>query len=242
MKPGLGRAVTAWLPAPVAGWLRRTRNALMLAYQRRRYRFTYSRDFYEEGYHQKLAEHTGGTLEYWEAQGYRDRLMRVCNELDRYLTFGPHTRYLEIACMYGKTAFWLAQRYPQLDVWAFDFSDRFVQATRAVNPIGDRLTVWRGDVTDIRLDDQRFPAFFDFATCLDVTEHLPDDVYQQMLSELARVIRPGGHLLLMQGNTIAVEHIHVVPEDELVRDTQHAGFELVQELPERHYLFRRPQP
>jgi SAM-dependent methyltransferase len=241
MKPAIGRAVAAWLPSPLLGWLRRARNALLLAYERRRYRFTYSREFYEEGYHQKLGEQTASSLEYWEAHGYRDRLMRVCDALDRHLTFGRHTRYLEIACMYGKTAFWLAERYPQLDVWAFDFSERFVQATLAVNPIGDRLTVWRGDVTDIRLDAQRFPAFFDFATCLDVTEHLPDAVYKQMLAELARVIRPAGHLLLMQGNTIAVEHIHVLPEDELVRDVERAGFDLVEALPERHYLFRRAQ-
>ena len=73
------------------------------------------------------------------------------------------------------------------------------------------------------------------------SEHLPDDVYKRMLAELARVIRPAGHLLLMQGNTLAVEHIHVLPEGELVRDVKRAGFELMQELPDRHYLFRRAQ-
>jgi len=62
MKPAIGRAVASWLPSPVLGWLRRARNALFLAYERRRYRFTYSREFYEEGYHEKLAEHTGSTL------------------------------------------------------------------------------------------------------------------------------------------------------------------------------------
>jgi SAM-dependent methyltransferase len=234
------QAIAARLPAPILAALRRVRNVLVVGWQRRRYRFSYSREFYEEGYHRKLAEKAGTTLDYWEAHGYRDRLMRVCHALDDQVTFTPHTRYLEVACMYGKTAFWMAERYPQLDVWTFDFSERFVEATRAVNPIGNRLTVWRGDATDIHLGTERFEAFFDLATCIDVTEHLPDEVYRCMLAELARVIRPGGHLLLMQGNTISVEHIHVLSEEALVRDVEAAGFTLVETLPERHHLFLRP--
>jgi SAM-dependent methyltransferase len=239
VQPATRRAIAARLPAPILAVFRRLRNALLLAWERRRYRFTYSREFYEEGYHQRLAEHAGTTLDYWEAQGYRDRVMRVCDALDSHVTFAPHTRYLEVACMYGKTAFWMAERYHQLDVWAFDFSERFVEATRAANRIGDRLTVWRGEVTDIHLGEQRFEAFFELATCIDVTEHLPDNIYRRMLAELARVLRPGGHLLLMQGNTVAVEHIHVLPEEELVRDVEAAGFALADTLPERHHLFTR---
>jgi SAM-dependent methyltransferase len=242
LKPATRRAIAARLPSPIVAAFRRVRNALIVAWQRRRYRFSYSREFYEDGYHRKLAEQAGTTLDCWEAQGYRDRLMRVCDALDRHVTFGAHTRYLEVACMYGKTAFWMAQRYPQLDVWAFDFSQRFVDATREANPIGDRLTVWRGDAIDIHLGAERFEAFFDLATCIDVTEHLPDDVYRRMLAELARAIRPGGRLLLMQGNTVGVEHIHVLPEEQLVRDVEAAGFTLVETLPERHHLFLRTAP
>ncbi len=233
------RTIASWLPPPVASTLRTIRNTLLLAWERRRYRFSYSRDFYEQGYHDKLAKVAGSDLSYWEAQGYRARLMQVCDALDQHVTLPPSTRYLEVAGMYGKTAFWLAERYPQLRVWAFDFAQRFVDAMRDRNPIGARLTVWRGDATDIHLSGNRFDEFFDFVTCLDVTEHLPDDVYKKMLQELARVTRPGGHLLLMQGDTVAVEHIHVLPEEELVRDVKFAGFTLICTLPERHYLFRR---
>lgn len=240
MKPATRRKIAWALPGPLVSVLRAMRNGLRVAWERRRYRFTYSRDFYEHGYHEKLAEQAGTTLDYWESAGYRDRLMRVCDALDQLVILGPHAHYLEVACMYGKTAFWIAERYPQLDVWAFDFSERFVEAARASNPIGERLTVWRGDATDIDRDGERFDQFFDLITCIDVTEHLPDDIYRRMLSELARVTRPGGHLLLMQGNTIQVEHIHILPEDELMRDVVAAGYEFVRTLPERHHLFRRP--
>jgi ubiquinone/menaquinone biosynthesis C-methylase UbiE len=189
-----------------------------------------------------LADIGGSGLEFWETQGYHARLMRVCDALEQHVRFTAHTRYLEVACMYGKTAFWLAQRYPELDVWAFDFSRRFVDATRAASPIGDRLTLWQGDATDIYLGAERFDQFFHLVTCLDVTEHLPDHVYRRMLSELARVTRAGAHLLMMQGNTVHVEHIHILPESELVSDVVAAGFELVDTLPDRHHLFRRRTP
>jgi SAM-dependent methyltransferase len=233
------RSLATKLPRRIQSVLRAIRNVVVVEVERRRYRFSYSREFYETGYHDLLADVGGQGLDEWESLGYRERLMQVCDGLDRHLTFAPHSHYLEVACMYGKTAFWLAERYPQLDVWAFDFSKRFVEATRAKNPIGERLTVWQGDATDIRHGEQRFGGFFDFVTCLDVTEHLPDDIYRPMLREIARVTRAGGHLLLMQGNTVRVEHIHVLPEAVLIADAEAAGFRLVATLPERHHLLVR---
>jgi SAM-dependent methyltransferase len=243
VKPGsLLRTLANHLPLPIRAAARRIWHPIHLEMQRRRYGFTYSRDFYECGYHDMLADIGGDGIEFWERQGYRERLMEVCDSLDCFVRFATPTRYLEVACMYGKTAFWLAERYPQLNVWAFDFSRRFVEATRRANPIGHRLTVWQGDATDIRLGADRFDTFFDFVTCLDVTEHLPDDVYRRMLAELARVTRAGGYLLIMQGNTVHVEHIHVLPESALIADVTKAGFEPVATLPERHHLFRRRFP
>ena len=239
-QPGsLLRALADHLPPRIRFALQRVWHPIRLEIERRRYGFAYSREFYERGYHDMLADIGGDGLDFWKTQGYRERLMSVCDALDQHVRFAPHTRYLEVACMYGKTAFWLAERYPDLDVWAFDFSRRFVDATRAANPIGDRLTLWQGDATDIHLGAERFSAFFDFITCLDVTEHLPDEIYRRMLAELARVTRPGGYLLVMQGNTIHVEHIHILPEAELVADVAKAGFQFIATLPERHHLFRR---
>jgi SAM-dependent methyltransferase len=233
------RALAARLPAPIASALRSVRAYVKIAIQQRRYRFSYSREFYEEGYHKLVADQAGTTLESWEKLGYRARLMAVCDALDRYVDMASCRNCLEVACMYGKTAFWLGERYPGLRLWAFDFAQRFVDATRAASPLADRLTVWRGDVTDIHLDGERFDRFFDLVACLDVTEHLPDSIYQNMLKELARVTRGGGHLLLMQGNTIQVEHIHILPEAELVKDVEAAGFRHVTTLPDRHHLFVR---
>ena len=233
------RTLHAKLPAPVAAVLRSIRAYARNAISQRRYRFAYSRAFYEEGYHELLADQCGTTVEFWEQHGYRARLMEVCDELERHIDLTACRACLEVACMYGKTAFWLGERYPRLRVWAFDFSRRFVAATQAANPLGDRLTVWQSDATDIHLDGERFDGFFDIITCLDVTEHLPDDVYQRMLAELARVARAGGYLLLMQGNTVQMEHIHVLPEAELIRDAERHGFQHLVTVAHRHHLFVR---
>jgi len=232
----------AWIPEPIAALLRPGWRRLHVWLEQRRYRFEYGRTWYDSGYHVKLGEISDGKaarLEYWEAEGYRTRLMKVCDELDRHVAFSTPTRYLEVACMYGKTAFWMAERYPQFGVWTFDFSERFVEHCRVHNPIGDRLHIWQGDCTRICDGKERFDSFFDFGTCIDVTEHLPADAYRGLLRELARVIKPGGHLLLMQGNTVQVEHIHILSEEELVADVEQAGLRWVATLPERHHLFER---
>lgn len=71
-------------------------------------------------------------------------------------------------------------------------------------------------------------------------------MYRQGLNELSRVLRSGGHLLLMQGNTVQVEHIHILPEPELIADVvrarfTHLGTHIVREGKAADYfhLFRR---
>jgi SAM-dependent methyltransferase len=203
--------------------LRSIRNRVRIARERRRYHFSYSREFYEQGYHDKLHDVGGDDLSSWEARGYKERLSNVLIWVDRTSPGILAGRHLEVACMYGKTAFWLAEHYPSLRIDAFDFSERFVNMARAHNPFPDRVVIRVGDLTAI----EHPASTFDSATCIDVAEHLPDQVYRRGLAELARVIKAGGYLLLMQGNTIQVEHIHILPEEELVADVVSAEFEHV---------------
>ena len=52
-----------------------------------------------------------------------------------------------------------------------------------------RATIKQGSLYDIPFDT----ASMDVALCTEVLEHVPDP--QQALMEIARVLRPGGHLL-----------------------------------------------
>src|SRR6478672_6171995 len=75
-------AIAAKLPAPVRSLAGAIWSAARVWIERRRYRFSYSQEFYEQGYHDKLASVGGDRLDFWEAEGYRDRLMAVCDALD----------------------------------------------------------------------------------------------------------------------------------------------------------------
>ena len=75
---------------------------------------------------------------------------------------------------------------PLGEVTGVELSPNSAQAARARN-VGD---VVEGSVAELPFADDSF----DFAVCLDVIEHLDDDL--QTLRELRRVVRPGGRLLI----------------------------------------------
>ncbi|HTI71659.1 MAG TPA: class I SAM-dependent methyltransferase [Candidatus Limnocylindria bacterium] len=60
-----------------------------------------------------------------------------------------------------------------------------------------RHSIFTGSLTDLPFQEGEF----DCALCTEVIEHIPDD--RKALSELARVIKPGGHLLLSVPQTPA---------------------------------------
>jgi SAM-dependent methyltransferase len=74
-----------------------------------------------------------------------------------------------------------------------DFSPLALQFARDQLPYNDtarNLSLLRGDAQRLPFDDNSF----DVATMLDVLEHLSDDC--QALSEVRRVLRPGGALVM----------------------------------------------
>lgn len=111
------------------------------------------------------------------------------------LPIGPDTLFLDAGAGFGRHAFEAARRGAR--VVALDFATDEVAATRAtfaamaqageINP--DRLAgVIRGDATRLPFRDSSFGCII----TSEVLEHIDDDV--QALSELSRVLRPGGTL------------------------------------------------
>jgi SAM-dependent methyltransferase len=100
-------------------------------------------------------------------------------------------RVLDAGCGNGRyTRFLLREADPDALITAFDLSQRMLRRARA------RLRSPR--VSHVAADLTRLPypdAFFDAAVCGWVLEHLPDPV--PGLRELARVLQPGGKLLLL---------------------------------------------
>lgn len=201
----------------------------------------YSKDFYEEDYHSKEyrlpEENLDAVIKRFVEAGQKQRLYEV---LDKIQDVPVPKNWLEIGCAFGKTTFWLAKYYDNTKFFMFDFAQTAIDFINRNNPIPDRTVVWRANVTSIRKDNCTFDDFFEFASLLDITEHLPKDAYFRCVSEAYRVIRPGGFALLKQGNEILPEHINIRWEWQLIRDFKKAGFLLERRLPYRHYLMRKP--
>jgi SAM-dependent methyltransferase len=98
------------------------------------------------------------------------------------------------------------------EVWGVD------SAVSAVSFARDRgwPRVLLGSATDLPIPD----ATFDLVTALGVIEHVPDD--ERMLSELLRVVRPGGHMLLM---TSAHPWLWSVHDDAVHHQRRYRKFE-----------------
>jgi len=172
----------------------------------------------------------------YEMAGYRERFEKVFSKIS--VPTYP-IDWLEVGCHLGLTSYWIKSKYPNVNLFMFDFSEESIIWCKREFPSRKESIIWQKSVDDIKLDDMNLTNQFDFITCIDVTEHLPDHIYQKMLTELYRVCKQDGKLVVMQGNTPNIEHIHVLDEEQLVTDFQNTGFKLKERLPSRHYLFQK---
>src|SRR5439155_12518373 len=100
-------------------------------------------------------------------------------------------RILDAGCGNGRyTRFLLREADPDALITGFDYSQQMLQRARKRLP-GRRASHVAADLTRLPYAD----ASFDAIVCGWVLEHLPDP--KMGLQELARVLEPGGKLLLM---------------------------------------------
>lgn len=86
--------------------------------------------------------------------------------------------------------YWLAERYTSAHVLAVDIDDAAISACLAARPARytDRVEFRQGSFADLA------PDTLDLITAFDVFEHIKDDA--AAAADLARALRPGGHLLV----------------------------------------------
>ncbi|AGI47975.1 Methylase involved in ubiquinone/menaquinone biosynthesis [Thermoplasmatales archaeon BRNA1] len=100
----------------------------------------------------------------------------------------PGSRVLDAGCGNGKTSASLIQ--DGCRVTGFDFSPRAVAACREL--FGDRGEFVTADVRDLPFGD----SSFDCVVAVHILEHVPAEDIPKAVSELLRVLVPGGRIYL----------------------------------------------
>jgi 2-polyprenyl-3-methyl-5-hydroxy-6-metoxy-1,4-benzoquinol methylase len=132
------------------------------------------------------------------AELYRARQATALAWIDD-LALAPGSRVLEVGCGAGFLSVALAQR--ELCVHAIDSTETMVELTRkqaAESGVTELLSADAGDVYELAFEDDSF----DLVTALGVIPWLERP--ELAIREMARVTRPGGHVLLTDGNQVAL--------------------------------------
>ncbi|HSE69171.1 MAG TPA: cyclopropane-fatty-acyl-phospholipid synthase family protein [Nocardioidaceae bacterium] len=132
------------------------------------------------------SEDPGYTVE--DAQ--RDKLDLVCRKLE----LEPGGRHLDIGCGWGSLSLHAAEHYGVRVVGVTISREQkaFVDARVAERGLGDRV--------EIRLQDYRDVSDgpFDTVTSIEMGEHVGERNYPVFTGQIARLLRPGGRMLIQQ--------------------------------------------
>jgi SAM-dependent methyltransferase len=112
----------------------------------------------------------------------------------------PGATVLDVGCGSCAHSVRLARRGFQ--VRAVDFSESALKMAAEhlrAQGLEDRVTLGRENILDLSFPD----GSFDYVVCWGVLMHVPD--VGRAVSELARVVRPGGHLVISEGNMHSLE-------------------------------------
>jgi SAM-dependent methyltransferase len=160
--------------------------------------------------------------------------------LDRYqrLAFDRLTRELALA---GAEVLDLGTGVGR---WATLFSERGAARVVGVDLERDRLgraaaQLWQGrpDYVQMGVDGLAFaPESFDVVSSVTVLQHVSREVKEQAIVEAARVLRPGGHLILFELTDLHDDAPHVFPEsrDSWVALCRASGLRLVRETGDQY--------
>jgi ubiquinone/menaquinone biosynthesis C-methylase UbiE len=167
--------------------------------------------YYDHGIFDVMTELWNGNLHYglWrdenDTSSFAEAAEEMTNEMIRRLAPAPGARILDVGCGNGAPAQQLARACP-VQVVGISVSER--QVARAnerarANGLADRLLFEQVDAMHLP-----YPAAsFDGAWALESMLHMPDKV--QVLSEVARVVKPGGHMVI-------ADMVYKTPEDRTV--------------------------
>jgi SAM-dependent methyltransferase len=143
------------------------------------------------------------------ADAWRPELERLIERLD----LAPGSVVLDAGCGSGRITGWLAERVVpdglvtgvDLDLAKLEYAAFSLQPLGA---LGGQIELWQGDVTHLPFPDSTFDA----AWCSSVLGYVHDPV--QALTELVRVVRPGGRIAVVSGDAERSTFLPIDPDLE----------------------------
>jgi ubiquinone/menaquinone biosynthesis C-methylase UbiE len=104
-------------------------------------------------------------------------------------------RILDVGCGTGVFAARVLERFPSTAVWGLDLSEGMLRkAAERCRAARDRIHLVRGDSARLPFASD----VFDVVTCTHSFHHYPRQ--EQAVAEMHRVLRPGGRLLIIDGD------------------------------------------
>lgn len=146
-------------------------------------------------YFDSLADH-------YSVEREREHSFRSQRDCVLAMLEGRAGRVADIGCGPAVMAADLLER--GFEVWATDAAPLMIERGRArlaAHPRAGRLHLSVGDIESLHFPDN----FFDAVIAMGVLEYLPD--YSVALSELHRILRPGGVLILTVPNQLSEYHL-----------------------------------
>lgn len=114
-----------------------------------------------------------------------------------FLELSPDSRVLEVGSGLGILAHEVARRIPHGKVVGLEYSREQLQI--AERRRGENLSFRQGDARELPFENDAFDVVY----CRYVLEHLSDPA--RALSEMHRVLRPGGRIFVQENNNLCLE-------------------------------------
>ena len=95
---------------------------------------------------------------------------------------------IDVGCGDGKVIKEIAKRFPNARSAGVDYSEQAISLARLIVP---NVTFFRHNIVESPLEEK-----FDIAVSVEVVEHIPPSELNQFISAMARLINPGGKLIL----------------------------------------------